>query len=89
MPSYLLESLDSLSLKQERESIIHKHQFEDAEISHYDLEETTLEKALEDLDTYGLFSTKKVIIIENIVVKMGYRLNVDSISLIKSMIFIE
>ncbi len=66
MNSYLLESTDSLSLKKERESIIQKEKFNDAVISYYDLEENTLENALEDLDTYGLFSEKKVIVIQNI-----------------------
>lgn len=66
MNSYLLESIDSLSLKQERESIIQKNHFEDASKSYYDLEENLLENALEDLDTYSLLSEKKVIIIQNI-----------------------
>lgn len=32
----------------------------------YDLEEQSLEEVLTDLDTYGLFSTKKIIIVKNI-----------------------
>ncbi len=63
---YLLESIDSLSLQKEREMIIKKQSFQDASVSFYDLEETSLENALEDLDTYGLFSNQKVIIIQNI-----------------------
>lgn len=66
MNSYLLESLDSLSLQKEREKIIQKEKFLDASISRYDLEEVDLTRALEDLDTYGLLSSKKVIIIQNI-----------------------
>ncbi len=66
MNSYLIESLDSLSLEEERKRIIHDLKMEDVPVSRYDLEEATLENALEDLDTYGLFSTKKVILIQNI-----------------------
>ena len=66
MNSYLIESLDSLSLEKEREKIILEQHMEDASLSVYDLEEVLLENALEDLDTYGLFSNQKVIIIKNI-----------------------
>ncbi len=66
MYSYLLESLDSLSLQKEIETIIKKQSFQEAEISHYDLEETLLENALEDLDTYSFLTSKKVIVISHI-----------------------
>ena len=66
MNSYLIESIDSLSLERERNNIIKKEKFEDASISVYDLEESLLENALEDLDTYGFLSNKKIIIIKNI-----------------------
>ena len=66
MNSYLLESEDSLSLQTEREKIIQDNHFEEAMVSFYDMEEVPLENALEDLDTYGFLSDKKVVIIENI-----------------------
>ena len=66
MNSYLIESIDSLSLENEKNNIIKKEKFEDGEISEYDLEETLLENALEDLDTYSFLSSKKIIIIKNI-----------------------
>ena len=66
MSSYLLEDLDFLSRQKEIKKIIKKEQFDTAPISTYDLEESLLEAALEDLDTYGLLSTQKVIIINNI-----------------------
>ena len=70
MNSYLLESEDSLSLQTERDNIIQENHFEDAVINTYDMEEVPLENALEDLDTYGFLSDKKVIVIENIEVLM-------------------
>ena len=66
MGSYLLESLDSLSLQKKRESLIRENHFEDIPVQIYDVSEVPLASALEDLDTYGLFSNKKVIIIQNI-----------------------
>lgn len=66
MNSYLLESLDSLSLETERKRIIQEYKMDDVPLSFYDMEEVELSTALEDLDTYGLFSEKKVIIIHNI-----------------------
>ena len=66
MNSYLLESEDSLSLQKERENIIKKEKFQEATISYYDLVESSLDNALEDLDTYSFLSSKKVIIIRGI-----------------------
>ncbi len=66
MNNYLLECDDSLALEQEQTKIIKDNKFNKASIFKYDLEETELEKALEDLDTYGLFTQQKVIIIKNI-----------------------
>lgn len=64
--NYLIESNDSASIRQKRNDLIEQEKFKDATISTYDLEETSLENALEDLDTYSLFTEKKVIIIFSI-----------------------
>ena len=66
MNNYLLECDDSLALEQEQTKIIKDNKFNKASVFKYDLEETELVKALEDLDTYGLFTQQKVIIIKNI-----------------------
>lgn len=66
MHSYLIEGVDSLSLQKKREEIIEKNHFQEVPIQIYDMEEIPLSNALEDLDTYGLFSNQKVIIIQNI-----------------------
>ena len=66
MDSYLIESSDFLSFQKEKEKIIKENDFTDVLISSYDLEEVELANALEDLDTYGLLSTKKVIVLLNI-----------------------
>ena len=64
--NYLLESFDSLSLKKEINSIILKNNFQNTDINYYDLEEQSISLVLEDLDTYGLFSSKKIIVVYNI-----------------------
>jgi DNA polymerase-3 subunit delta len=66
MNNYLIESTDSLSLENEASKLIKDNKFTKASVYKYDLEETELENALEDLDTYGFLSDKKVVIIENI-----------------------
>ena len=66
MTSYLLETEDFTAREVEVHKIIKKEHFEETTISIYDLEENTLENALEDLDTYSFLSSKKIIIIRNI-----------------------
>lgn len=64
--NYLLEGQDSFALELKIQQLISQQHFENASVSTYDLEEVPLALALEDLDTYGLFSEQKVIIIQNI-----------------------
>ena len=66
MNNYLLESQDYLSLQNEIAELIKKNNFSSSAISSYDLEETSLQNALEDLDTYSFLTAKKIIIIKNI-----------------------
>ena len=66
MNNYLIEGLDSLVIKNTREKLIKDNNFIEATISIYDLENNSLENALEDLDTYSFLSDKKVIIITNL-----------------------
>lgn len=64
--NYLIEGSYDISLDNNINKIIKDMSFNDAIINTYDLEETLINNALEDLDTYGLLSNKKVIIIKNI-----------------------
>lgn len=63
--NYLLEGADSFAIDLRIKQLIEKHQFIDSSINIYDLEEVPFSLALKDLDTYGLFSEKKVIIIKH------------------------
>lgn len=64
--NYLLESVDSLSLQKEIENIINSLNFNDQYKVLYDLDEVELSSALEEIDTYSFFSSKKIIVIKNI-----------------------
>lgn len=66
MTNYLIESPDFLSQQEEITKIITDNNFTESIVNTYDLEETSLENALEDLDTYSFLSSKKTIIIKNI-----------------------
>ncbi len=63
--NYLIEGEDFLTIQLEIDKIIKNNDFSDATISYYDMQEVALENALEDLDTYGFFTSKKVIVITN------------------------
>lgn len=65
MNNYLIEGSDYISVNNKISEIIKKNGFSDASISKYDLGEGLLDDALEGLNTYGLFSDKKIVIINN------------------------
>ena len=65
MNNYLIEGSDYISVNNKISEIIKKNGFSEASISKYDLSEGLLDDALEDLNTYGLFSDKKIVIINN------------------------
>lgn len=64
--NYLLESMDGVVLTKKIEEIIIKTNFSHATRSIYDLEEKSLNAALEDLDTYNFLNDKKIVIIHNV-----------------------
>ena len=66
MNNYLLESTDEVAIQETIESLLKENHFETAEVDTYDLEITTLEKVLEDLDTYNFFTPLKVVIVKKI-----------------------
>ena len=66
MKNYYIETENTFSLNKKIEDLIINNNFNDASKSIYQLDETPLENALEDLDTYSFLTSKKVIIIKNI-----------------------
>ena len=80
MHNYLLESNDHLTIDLEIDKLIQKEKFIDSEKTIYDLEDYSLNQALEDLDTYSFLSSKKIIIIKGIdkVTKSNLDYNFDT-----------
>ena len=56
MNSYLLEGIDYVAIEKEVSKIIAKEKFTSSLISTYDMDESELQNALEDLDTYNFLS---------------------------------
>ncbi len=63
--NYLIESNDFVTISKQIEKIIKDNNFTNEIVNTYDLEESLLSQVLEDLDTYSLFSNKKVIVVKN------------------------
>ena len=66
MHNYLIENIDQTITNDKIKELLKKENIDNTIVNTYDLEETILANALEDLDTYSLFSSLKVIIIKNI-----------------------
>lgn len=64
--NYLIEGEDYVSVQSTIKDVILKNDFDEVVSECYDLADNSLEKALEDLDTYGLFSDKKIVIVNNV-----------------------
>lgn len=64
--NYLLEQVDEYLIELKIKEIIESREFSSCPVHSYDMEEVPLSSAIEDLDTYGLFSEKKVIIVSHI-----------------------
>lgn len=60
---YLIITNDKITLDNKINEIINKNK--EAEVVHYDLLETKIERLIEDLDTYNFLSSKKIIIGHN------------------------
>ena len=63
--NYLLYGTEKFLINNEIKKIINKYNIEDINISKYDLDINTLGEILDDIKTVSLFSSKKLIIIDN------------------------
>lgn len=77
--NYFIENEDNFLIEEKIKEIIKKEKFDDVTPTTYDLELTSLENALEDLDTYSFLTNKKVIIIRGLdkIVKKNLDYNID------------
>lgn len=65
MNNYLIEGIDYLTISDKIAEITQKNNFYEVPVNNYDMEESSLDNALEDLDTYSFLQEKKVIVISN------------------------
>ena len=63
--NYLLYGLEKFLIDKEIKNIINKHKIEEINISKYDLEINTIKEILDDANTVSLFSSNKLIIVDN------------------------
>lgn len=63
--NYLLYGLEQFLIDKEIKTIINKHKIEEINISKYDLEINTIKEILDDANTISLFSSNKLIIVDN------------------------
>ena len=64
--NFLLESEDYLLIDLKIKEKIGELGFLNVEVNRYDSDEDSLGRVLKDLDTYGLFSSKEIIGVNNI-----------------------
>lgn len=63
--NYLLYGTETFLIEKEIKNIINKYKIDDINISKYDLEINTIKEILEEANTISLFSSNKLIIVEN------------------------
>lgn len=81
--NYLLYGLERFLIDKEIKNIINKEKIDDINISKYDLEFNTIKEILDDANTVSLFSSKKLIIIENSFIFSRTTKKIDNIELIE------
>lgn len=62
---YVLYGIEDFLIKQKLNKIIQENQINDLDINYYDLEESNLKSIIDDASTFSLFSSKRMIVVEN------------------------
>ena len=81
--NYLLYGTEKFLIDNEIKNIINKHKIDDISISKYDLELNTIKEILEEANTISLFSTNKLIIIENCFIFSRTTKKIDDLELLE------
>ena len=81
--NYLLFGLETFLIDKEVKNIINKHKIEEFDISKYDLEINTIKEILDDANTVSLFSSKKLIIVDNSFIFSRTTKKIDNIELLE------
>ena len=81
--NYLLYGTERFLIDKEIKNIINKNNIDDIDISKYDLEVNAINELLEDINTISLFSSSKLIIIDNAFIFSRVNRKVDNIELLE------
>jgi len=81
--NYLLYGTERFLIDKEIKNIINKYKIEDINISKYDLEFNSIKEILDDANTVSLFSSIKLIIVENSFIFSRTTKKIDNIELIE------
>jgi len=82
--NYLLYGTEKFLIDKEIKNIINKHEIEEINISKYDLETNTIKEILDDVTTVSLFSSNKLIIVENSFIFSRTTKKIDNIELLEN-----
>ena len=81
---YLLYGLERFLIEKEIKNIINKHKIEEINISKYDLEVNSIKEILDDATTVSLFSSNKLIIVENSFIFSRTTKKIDNVELLEN-----
>ena len=82
--NYLLYGLERFLIEKEIKNIINKHKIEEINISKYDLEVNSIKEILDDATTVSLFSSNKLIIVENSFIFSRTTKKIDNVELLEN-----
>ena len=81
--NYLLYGTEKYLINKELKSIIEKNKIEEVNVSRYDLEINNIKEIIDDANTVSLFSSNKLIIVENSFMFSRTAKKIDNIELIE------
>lgn len=81
--NYLLYGTEKFLIEKEIKNIINKNSIDDINVSKYDLEINTIKEILDDANTVSLFSSNKLIIIDNSFIFSRVPKKIDNIELLE------
>jgi len=81
--NYLLYGTERFLIDKEIKNIINKNKIEEINISKYDLEINTIKEILDDANTVSLFSSNKLIIVENSFIFSRTSKKIDDVELLE------
>lgn len=82
--NYLLYGIENFFIDKEIKSIIDKGNFDDINISHYDLDNDLISNIVDDANTISLFNSNKLIIVDNAFIFSRTTKKIDDTELIQS-----